>query len=48
MDQIAQAMREISQGTTQFVAGAKQSQAAAEGLNVLARQLQTSTERYKV
>ena len=48
MDQIAQAMREISQGTTQFVAGAKQSQAAAEGLNVLARQLQTSTERYKI
>ena len=48
MDQIAQAMREISQGTTQFVAGARQSQTAAEGLNVLARQLQTSTERYKV
>jgi len=48
MDQIAQAMREISQGTTQFVAGARQSQAAAEGLNVLARQLQLSTERYKV
>ena len=48
MDQIAQAMREISQGTTQFVAGAKQSQAAAEGLNTLARQLQTSTERYKI
>ena len=48
MDQIAQAMREISQGTTQFVAGARQSQAAAEGLNTLARQLQTSTERYKV
>ena len=48
MDQIAQAMREISQGTTQFVAGARQSQTAAEGLNVLARQLQTSTERYKI
>jgi methyl-accepting chemotaxis protein len=48
MDQIAQAMREISQGTTQFVAGARQSQSAAEGLNVLARQLQTSTERYKL
>jgi methyl-accepting chemotaxis protein len=48
MDQIAQAMREISQGTAQFVAGARQSQSAAEGLNTLARQLQLSTEQYKV
>ena len=48
MDQIAQAMREINQATIQFVAGARQSQAAAEGLNTLAQQLFTATDRYKV
>lgn len=48
MDQIAQAMREINQATIQFVAGARQSQAAAEGLNALAQQLLTATDRYKV
>ena len=48
MDQIAAAMRDVNQATVQFVAGARQSQAAAEGLNGLARQLQTLTERYKV
>ena len=47
MDQIAQAMSEISQATTQFVAGARQSQTAAEGLKNLAGQLQVSTERYR-
>jgi methyl-accepting chemotaxis protein len=47
MDQIAQAMGEISQATTQFVAGARQSQTAAEGLKNLAGQLQLSTERYQ-
>jgi methyl-accepting chemotaxis protein len=48
MDQIAQAMREINQATIQFVAGARQSQAAAEGLNLLAQQLLNATDRYKV
>jgi methyl-accepting chemotaxis protein len=48
MDQIAQAMGEISQATTQFVAGARQSQTAAEGLKNLTRQLQVSTERYRI
>jgi methyl-accepting chemotaxis protein len=48
MDQIAQAMQEINQATVQFVAGARQSQSAAEGLNGMARDLQTLTERYQV
>jgi methyl-accepting chemotaxis protein len=48
MDQIAQAMREVQQATVQSVAGARQSQSAAEGLNDLARQLQTLTDRYRV
>ena len=48
MDQIAQAMSEINQATTQFVAGARQSQTAAEGLTSLAKQLQLTTERYRV
>jgi methyl-accepting chemotaxis protein len=48
MDQIAQAMREINQATVQFVAGARQSQTAAEGLTTLSRQLQALTERYKL
>ena len=48
MDQIAQAMSEISHATNQFVAGARQSQTAAEGLQGFARQLQLSTERYKL
>jgi methyl-accepting chemotaxis protein len=48
MDQIAQAMGEINQATTQFVAGARQSQTAAEGLNALAKQLQLTTERYRL
>ena len=48
MDQIAAAMRDVNQATVQFVAGARQSQAAAEGLNNLALQLRTLTERYKV
>jgi methyl-accepting chemotaxis protein len=48
MEQIAQAMREINQATLQFVTGAKQSQAAAEGLTDLAHELQTLAERYQV
>ena len=47
MDQIAQAMREINQATMQFVAGARQSQTAAEGLNDLARQLLQLSARYR-
>ena len=45
MDQIAQAMREINQATLQFVAGAGQSQAAAEGLTGIAHQLRSTIER---
>lgn len=45
MDQIAQAMREINQATLQFVAGAGQSQAAAEGLTGIAIQLRSTIER---
>jgi methyl-accepting chemotaxis protein len=41
-------MRDVNQGTVQFVAGARQSQASAEGLTDLARQLQTLTDRYQV
>ena len=48
MDQIAQAMADINQMTTQFVAGAQQSQAAAEGLRDLADRLQTVTDRYRI
>ncbi|MCX7671969.1 MAG: methyl-accepting chemotaxis protein, partial [Anaerolineae bacterium] len=48
MDQIAAAMRDVNQATVQFVAGARQSQTAAEGLNNLALQLRTLTERYKI
>lgn len=48
MDQIAHAMADINQSTTQFVSGAEQSQKAAEDLTDLARQLQGLTERYKV
>jgi methyl-accepting chemotaxis protein len=48
MDQIAQAVKDVSEGTTQFVAGAQQSQQAAEDLNNLSRQLAALTERYQV
>ena len=41
-------MREINQATIQFVTGARQSQAAAEGLTDLAQQLQGMAERYQV
>jgi methyl-accepting chemotaxis protein len=47
MDQIAQAMREVSASTSQFVVGAQQSQQAAEGLNDLARALLVATEKYR-
>jgi methyl-accepting chemotaxis protein len=48
MDQIAQAVRDVSEGTTQFVAGAQQSQQAAEDLNRLSQELASLTERYQV
>jgi methyl-accepting chemotaxis protein len=48
VDQIAVAMREINQATSQFVTGAGDSRNAAEGLGDLARELQALTERYKV
>jgi methyl-accepting chemotaxis protein len=38
----------MSASTTQFVAGAQQSQEAAEDLNNLSRQLASLTERYQV
>jgi methyl-accepting chemotaxis protein len=48
MDQITQAVKDMSASTTQFVAGAQQSQDAAEDLNNLSRQLASLTERYQV
>jgi methyl-accepting chemotaxis protein len=48
MDQIAQAMGDINQMTTQFVAGAQQSQGAAEGVRDLADRLQELIARYRV
>jgi methyl-accepting chemotaxis protein len=48
IEQIAQAMNHVSDGTTQFVEGAHQSQMAAEKLNELAGQLAAVTERYRV
>jgi methyl-accepting chemotaxis protein len=48
IEQIAQAMNHVNDGTTQFVEGAHQSQMAAEKLNELAGQLAAVTERYRV
>jgi methyl-accepting chemotaxis protein len=48
MDQIAQGMQETSQATGEFVAGVQQSQAAAEGLNAVASELQELAGQYKV
>ncbi|MCE1253726.1 MAG: methyl-accepting chemotaxis protein [Anaerolineae bacterium] len=48
MEQIAQAMKDINQATIQFVAGARQSQLAAENLNHMAQELQKSIEFYKI
>jgi methyl-accepting chemotaxis protein len=48
IEQIAQAMTHVNDGTTQFVDGAHQSQMAAEKLNELAGQLAAVTERYRV
>jgi methyl-accepting chemotaxis protein len=48
IEQIAQAMNHVNDGTTQFVEGAHQSQMAAEKLTELADQLAAVTERYRV
>jgi methyl-accepting chemotaxis protein len=48
MDQVAVAMKDLSESTSQFVAGARQSELAAEDLNRLAQQLTSITERYRV
>ncbi len=48
MEQISQAMKDINQATVQFVAGARQSQTAAENLNVMAQGLQKTVEFYRV
>jgi methyl-accepting chemotaxis protein len=48
MDQISQAMTDVSDSTAQFVAGARQSQQAAEDLNDLSGKLVALTDRYRV
>ena len=48
MDQIASAMKDMYESTAQFVAGARQSQQAAEDLNSLSAELAALTERYRV
>jgi methyl-accepting chemotaxis protein len=48
IEQIAQAMNDVNDGTTEFLEGAHQSQLAAETLNELAGQLAAVTERYRV
>jgi methyl-accepting chemotaxis protein len=48
MDQVAQAMKDVNDATTQFVAGAEQSQRAAEELNGLASRLGSLTEPYQL
>jgi methyl-accepting chemotaxis protein len=48
MGEIVQAMTGINEATSQFLAGAQQSQQAAEGLNDRARRLQSMTEQYRL
>jgi methyl-accepting chemotaxis protein len=48
IEQIAQAMNHVNEGTTQFLDGAHQSQMAAEKLNELSVALAAVTERYRV
>ncbi|HET9124320.1 MAG TPA: methyl-accepting chemotaxis protein [Solirubrobacteraceae bacterium] len=48
MDEIAGAMTNIEDGTTQFLDGAHASQLAASGLNELAAKLAGLTERYRL
>ena len=47
MEQISQAMKDINQTTIQFLAGARQSQTAAENLNKMAQDLQKMVDFYK-
>jgi methyl-accepting chemotaxis protein len=47
MDQVALAMKNLTESTGQFVTGARQSQLAAEDLNRLAHQLTVMTDRYR-
>jgi methyl-accepting chemotaxis protein len=48
MDQIAQAIRDVSQTTNQFVDVSVRSRTAVESLEALSRELATMTERYRV
>jgi methyl-accepting chemotaxis protein len=48
MDQIAEAMGNIDDGTAHFLEGAHQSQRAAENLNELSAKLAALTDRYRV
>ena len=48
MDQIAEAMANIDEGTAQFVDGAQQSQGVAGDLSDLAAKLAGLTDRYRV
>jgi methyl-accepting chemotaxis protein len=48
MDEIAVAMTNIEDGTSQFLDGAHASQLAASALNDLAAKLAGLTERYRV
>jgi methyl-accepting chemotaxis protein len=48
IEQIAEAMNHVNEGTSQFLEGAHQSQMAAEKLNDLSAQLAAVTERYRV
>jgi methyl-accepting chemotaxis protein len=48
IEQIAQAMNHVNDGTAQFLDGAHQSQLAAEKLGKLSAQLAAVTERYRV
>jgi methyl-accepting chemotaxis protein len=48
IEQIAEAMNHVNEGTSQFLDGAHQSQMAAEKLNELSSELAAVTERYRV
>lgn len=48
IEQIAQALQEMSDSAAQFVAGSRQSQEAAEDLNALAQDLAALTDRYRL
>lgn len=48
MDQIAASMQELERSTANFLAGAQQSQHAAQGLGELSAELGAATDRYRV